>query len=279
MNRNMISSILLSLILTACFAGAAFAVPATFFGEDLGLGETTPLPFWPLSANAESAFLGNLIGSIGTETFESTAAGTVAPLPVTFTGSGVVATLSGDGFVANVTPGTTNGVGRYAISGSQYWDSSSDFSIQFSEPVAAFGFYGVDIGDFNGQVTLTLESGGTVDLVIPNTTNGLGGSVIFFGFVDTEQSYTAITLGNTAPGVDFFGFDNMTIATGAEVLVGACCLEAFQCMVVSSGECSQVGNGIDDSFYMGGGTDCVGTCDNVVAIEESSWGSLKSLYR
>jgi hypothetical protein len=175
-----ISTLILSLLLTT----VSFAVPATFFGEDLGLGENIPLPTWPLAAGAEAVFLSNLIGGVGTEDFEGFANGTPAPLPVTF-----------------------------------------------------------------------------------------------FGFVDTEQSYTGITLGNTAPGVDYFGFDDMTVATGAEILTGACCLEGFQCVILSSGECVQVGNGIDDSLYMGDGTDCVETCDNVVSVENATWGAVKSLYR
>lgn len=272
--RLFISALLLSLL----FASASFAVPATFFGEDVGLGEFTRLPAWPNSAGAEALFLSNLLGSVGTETFEGFADQTPAPLPVNFVGSGVVATLTGNGFVNQVLDPNTF-AGRYPVSGDQYWESSDMFSIQFSEPVAAFGFYGIDIGDFSGQVILTLQNGGTLDLVIPNTVNGPGGSVLYFGFVDTEQSYTGVVLGNTAPGVDFFGFDDLTVATGAEILTGACCLEGFECVILSAGECAQVGNGIDDSQYMGDGTDCVDTCLGVVAVEDATWGSVKSLYR
>lgn len=126
-----------------------------FFGEDLGQGESVRLPSHPNSDVAHNDFLSNLVG-VGTENFESFASGTGAPLPLTFPGAGT-ATLNGDGFIARVTTGT-NGVGRYPISGNQYWDSSNVFSIDFSAPIAAFGFYGVDIGDFGGQVTLTLRS-------------------------------------------------------------------------------------------------------------------------
>jgi hypothetical protein len=268
-----------SLCLCLFLASFAFAVPSTFFGEDEGLGEAIPLPSWPNAAAAEANFLTNLVGGIGTEDFEGFLPGTMAPLPVVFPGSGVTATLNGNGIVASVPEGTTNGVGRYPVSGVNFWDSNDAFSITFSEPVAAFGFYGIDIGDFDGQVTLTLEGGGSIELVIPHTILGLGGSVLFFGFVDTEQSYTSITMGNTAPTIDFFAFDDMTVGTSAEVLTGACCLEAFECIVLSAGECAQYGNGIDDSFYMGDGTDCATTACSVVPVEDTTWGSVKSLYR
>ena len=85
--------------------------------------------------------------------------------------------------------------------------------------MAAFGFYGVDIGDFDGQVTLTLAGGGAQVINVPNTINGLGGSVLYFGIIET-LTFTAITFGNTAAGIDFFGFDDMTIGSLEQVRPG-----------------------------------------------------------
>jgi len=195
--------------------GTGNAVPVAYFGEDLGLGEGTPLPAHPNADAARVAFLGGLEG-VGTESFESFAAGTGAPLSISFPGAGT-ATLQGNGVVEEVPVGSTNGFGRYAISGTHYWESSDVFSIAFTEPVAAFGFYGVDIGDFQGRVTLTLTNGGSVTLTIPHTVGGLGGSVLYFGFIDTEQQYTGISFGNSASGVDFFGFDDFTIGSITQV--------------------------------------------------------------
>jgi hypothetical protein len=191
---------------------AAFGAPVTFFGEDLGLGEGTPLAAWPNADAAEAAFLAHLTG-VGMETFEAYAESTYAPLAITFGGSGVTATLEGNGMVDSVAAGQTNGFGRYPTSGEKYWESSDLFTISFSEPIAAFGFHGIDIGDFDGQVTLTLTDGTTVTLTIPHTVDGLGGSVIYFGFYDTENQYTAIAFGNTQPGTDYFGFDDMRVGT------------------------------------------------------------------
>ena len=36
---------------------------------------------------------------------------------------------------------------------------------------------------------------------------------LYFGFFDTDNQYTAISFGNTAPGVDYFGFDDMRVGT------------------------------------------------------------------
>src|SRR5262245_5672672 len=96
----------------ALFAAPASASVQTFFGEDMGLGEATPLPAFPNSNAANAAFLSNLIG-VGTENFEGFAPNTGAPLMINFGAAGT-ATLNGTGSVQNVPPGTTNGVGRYA---------------------------------------------------------------------------------------------------------------------------------------------------------------------
>ena len=203
----------LALILTPIMGLAA---PVIFFGEDLGLGEGTRLASHPNADAAQTAFLSNLVG-VGTEDFESYAPGVGAPLPIVFPGAGT-ATLNGSGYIENV-PSGTNGFGRYPISGDQYWESGAGFSIDFDTDVAAFGFYGVDIGDFNGQVILTMASGGgNVVLNIGNSTNIAGGSVLYFGFYDLANQYSSISFGNTAAGTDFFAFDNMTIGSLEQVV-------------------------------------------------------------
>jgi hypothetical protein len=196
--------------------GAAQAVPTTFFGEDLGGGESVRLASHPNADAAQAAFLANLVG-VGTETFESYATNTGTPLAISFPGAGT-ATISGTGSVSTVTSGT-NGVGRYPISGANYWEASSAFSIAFSSPIAAFGFYGIDIGDFNGQVTLALANGLATVLTVPNGTRIAGGSVLYFGLIETDPNalISGITFGNTASGIDFFGFDDMTIGSLEQV--------------------------------------------------------------
>lgn len=206
-------------------SSAANATPTIFFGEDTGLGEATsllPAPGIPNSLAAEALFLSNLSGGVGTEDFEGFDDGTPASLALTFpVSSGVItATLSGSGQINEISSGT-NGAGRYPTSGTKYWDTGEIFSIAFSDPVSAFGFFGIDIGDFNGQVTVTTTTAGEPDVLftIPNTTLGLGGSVLFWGIIDPAASFTSITFGNTAAGTDFFGFDDMTIGDLQQVRV------------------------------------------------------------
>ncbi len=201
--------------MTLCTTSAV-ATPTTYFGEDPGLGEGTPLLSHPNADAARAAFLAQIINP-GTEDLEGFADGTNAPITVDFGVAGT-ATLQGGGHVSHVPAGTTNGVGRYAISGTKYWETSDVFYIDFTEPQVAFGFYGVDVGDFNGQLLIEYEDGTVETVVVPNTVGSPGGTVIYFGFIDMTKPFTRVTFGNTAPGVDYFGFDDFTIGTLEQVI-------------------------------------------------------------
>lgn len=183
----------------------AHAVPTTYFGENTSPGGTVSGA--PLTAR--NSFLAALAGGVGTEDFESFPDGTGTPLALTFPGStgSITATLNGSGAINQF----SKCCGRFATSGTQIWETDQAFSIDFSSPVAAFGFYATDIGDFDGTMSLTLTGGGTTGLTIPHTVNGPNGSLLFFGFTDTSQTYTSVAFGNTSGGSDVFGFDDMTI--------------------------------------------------------------------
>jgi len=138
--------------------GPASAAYVTF-GEDLNNSATVPLASTPNSSAKSAQFQSLLIG-VGTEDFEGIATGTVAPLGLTFPGAGMATLSGGSGVVAAVAPGTTNGFGRYSVpspSSSKFWDVSAggtgDFVVTFTSAVAAFGFWGIDIGDFGGLGT------------------------------------------------------------------------------------------------------------------------------
>ena len=207
-------------LILASISTQSSAAPVTFFGEDVeGPPNMDPntAPF--TNANtAASNFLSNLTG-VGTETFKSFATGTTAPIALTFPGAGT-ATLSGAG--VSVFSGN-DGAGRYPHSGTQYIETSSaSFSISFSSPIAAFGFYGTDIGDFGGQLTLTLTDamGNVSMLTVPNTIGSGGstsGSNLYYGFYDLGDTYTNITFGNNSGGADVFGFDDMTVGSVQQV--------------------------------------------------------------
>lgn len=212
--------ILLSLIAAAVVATASSARSATqtFFGQDLNGSGNTRLASHPNSDAARTSFISNLAG-VSTETLESFSNGQTGPLTVTFSGAGNAVLSGGDNIVS--VPSGTNGYGRYPISGSNYWETtSSSFQLAFTNPQAAFGFYGVDIGDIGGQLTLTLVGGGTINLTVPNNTTGSAdGSVLYYGLlVDPGNEFTKITFGNSNAGSDVFAFDDFTIGTREQVI-------------------------------------------------------------
>jgi len=171
----------------------------------------------PNSINACNQFFSHLVG-VGTHEFESNAHGAIAPLAVNFGAAGT-ATLHGNGYVEQGTPGQTNGFGRYPVSGSKFWEADNNFSITFSQPIAAFGFFAVDIGDFSGQVTLALDSGGIEVINVPTPANAPGGSVAYVGLIRfTGPLMTGISFGNTAAGTDFFAFDDFSIGAPGQVI-------------------------------------------------------------
>lgn len=212
------------------FAAGAQAAIISYFGEDLNNSNSVRKSPTPLANGASAAFQSGLSG-VSTELFESFRCGQSAPLNLSFTGSAgtIGATLSGGGGnIACVTGPGTNGFGRYPISGEKYWEvdagSGGNFVINFSEAVAAFGFYGVDIGDFGGQVQLQLVGGSTVTVNVGNTIGSGGstdGSVLFFGIIGTTASdvFTSVRFLTTTGQGDVFAFDNMTIGDLRQVTV------------------------------------------------------------
>jgi PEP-CTERM motif len=202
---------------------------ALFFGQDANGSNVTPLAAFPNASAARTDFLTNLVG-VGTEDFESRSGG--APLAITFPGAGT-ATLQGLGSVQSVTPGATNGFGRYATSGSRYWEASAgrtaSFSILLDSAIAAFGFFGIDIGDFDGQLTLRVTKTDTTtqDIDVPHSTGGgtsgpQNGGVLYLGLI-ADSSAEEITridfLATDIVGMDtdVFAFDDLTIGSLEQV--------------------------------------------------------------
>jgi len=202
---------------SALLSMAANAAPVVYFGENQNPGGTVSGD--PL--NARNAFLSALTG-VGNEGFEGFPVLTEQPLNLSFAGSsgGLSAILSGgSGEVRD-----TSTVGRFnttaGAGASKWFDVASSFVIDFATPISAFGFYGTDIGDFNGQVTASLTDINDVvtTLNVGNTVNGSNASLLFWGFTDSTNSYKRITFGNTAAGDDFFGFDDMVIGDQRQVV-------------------------------------------------------------
>jgi PEP-CTERM motif len=203
------------ILLTSILALAAFsasAAPTVFFGENQN--PANAVSGAPLTA--QSSFLSNLSG-VGTEVF-SQASGSGSPLAVAFPGSSgnITATLTGQGAVSS-----NVGAGRFNTSSvsSGWWEVSGIFNITFDTAISAFGFYGTDVGDFNGQLTIALTDVNDIvtNYVVNNTINGNNGSLLFWGFIDAGNSYKRVAFGNTASGVDFFGFDDMVIGDARQI--------------------------------------------------------------
>lgn len=194
----------------SCLTFGAHAAPTTFYGFDnSGSGNIFTQP------NADAArtsFFTNLTG-VGTETFESYSLGTAAPLAINF-GSAGTATLSGTGQIAGA-PAT--GSNQYGIGNSNYWfTNTGDFTINFSSAIAAFGFYAIDI-ESQMELILTKSSGGTVTLTPPDASANPSGSIFYFGFYDTSETYTSAQFHNPTGGGDFYAFDNMSIGSRSQV--------------------------------------------------------------
>lgn len=197
----------------------AAAVPVLYFGEDLTPDFT--IPAGGAAETARNDFFNNLSG-VGTETFESFTAGATEPFNLTFPGStsAITATLSGGG--STICNTNTNclppAAGEFPTSGDQWLATNTGFNITFSDAISAFGFYGTDIGDFGGQLELTLSNGTTEILTINNGSSN--GSLMFVGFIDLTDTYTSIAFSNSSFGSDFFGFDDMIIGDEGQITGG-----------------------------------------------------------
>jgi hypothetical protein len=222
MKKSNLLSVLSAGVACLALSGTALAAPLTFFGEDRGLGEQSTvnrLTEFPNSDAARDLFLSNLTG-VGTSNFDAEGLSVGAnPVTISFPGSegDISATLSGTGGIRS----GANNVGRFPVEGDLWWEASQSFVLDFSAPVAAFGFYGIDIGDFNGQITMTFAftDGTSETITVPNTIGIIGGSVLYFGVIYEDKAFTRITFGNTAAGTDFFAFDKFSIGDPGQVVI------------------------------------------------------------
>jgi hypothetical protein len=193
------------------FSFGVQAAPTSFFGLDTTGSSGGNLLVQPNSDAARNSFFTNLTG-VGTETFESYAIGTPAPLALSF-GSAGTATLNGTGVLAG--PPAT-GSNQYGVGNSKYWfTNTGNFTINFSSAIAAFGFYGIDI---ESEMTLLLtKSGGGTVTIDPGITTNNSGSIFYYGFFDTTDTYTSVQFQNPTGGSDFYAFDNMSIGSRSQI--------------------------------------------------------------
>lgn len=223
-----------ALLCMLVLGGRADAALITFFGEDLNPdGGMLPEDERINSTEAETAFLAALLDPM-TEDFESfeegttsveqnpsngggaSNSGTATPIELSIGGS-----LSGNATIDALAPGEEPG-DRYPISGSQYvttersefgdFNENDPLAVTFDELVTAFGFWATDVGDFAGQLIVTITFASLAEEIFPlGSTGNEGGSSIYFGFI-SDEPITQVAFA-TSNEDDFIGYDDFTVAS------------------------------------------------------------------
>lgn len=198
---------------------STLSVQTVYTGQTLNPGNAVG----GAALTARNSFISSLSAGVATNNFEALALGATAPQNLNFGFAGT-ATLNGSGTIANGL-----NAGRFATSGTNYWQQivgpGSAFNITFSQAVAGFGFYGRDIGDFNGQLTLNffLDAENVGSFVAQtgnlsgNYVSALDGNLRFWGVTYATNAFNRVEFvmqGDT----DVFGFDDMTVADASQVV-------------------------------------------------------------
>ncbi len=199
-------------------------------------GTVLPLANRVNSTVAFNQYLSNLTGVI-TESFETTAKGTsindLAPM-LSGVASDFIYTTDSAGTIsagttdavsvqkANATTGMTN-AGTFPTNGTQGISINSDnfFKIKFGSPLAAFSFWGTDLGDNSNTLTVILRKAGVevgrqpIDYLSANAGNS---SVFFFGAIaqNSRELFDEVQLLSSKAN-DAIGIDQLTVGTAAQV--------------------------------------------------------------
>jgi hypothetical protein len=202
-------------------AGVAHATPFTFFGENVanGADDTVRGP----STNADSArgLFQTAVPGNTTQNLDALSNG--ASGPINFSFGAIGATLSAGGLVVSVPGVGTDGQGGFPISNDNLWQvEGANFQIKLNKKVTAFGFYGIDIGDAGGTLSINLD-GVPAPAIAHSTTldtsKMTSGSVFFFGLTNDIPFDTIDFIYGQGQGgvVDRFNFDNFMAGPEAEL--------------------------------------------------------------
>ena len=191
------------------------ATPTQIFGAE---GSVPFIITAPLTAERQR-FLSLFDNTVQSYGFETKNAGQLPPFEAAFTGSAgstITATLAGS---AGQQIMDVAEAGRFNTTANlpeqepgKYWrvnaSGGGQFSISFSRSISAFGFYGTDIGDFGGILSLVLTP---ADTTLPLETvtvrpqsagvaaNALG---LFYAFADSNRAYSKISFVTSGTLVD-----------------------------------------------------------------------------
>ncbi len=225
-------------------AGAALAGPFTSPAANQIYRAEDPMPFvnGVLAATSvfeeRNRFLRNFNVTLGAFDFEDPILnGTTGPAPAAaiFQGSAGTTIRADLATTGDVYQGQQSGRFNTTAGGLQHLRVNSDnagtFTLTFDKAISAFGFFGTDIGDFGGTLSLILRpEGGNTNGADDQTVevrrgNGqknedAGGNLLFFGFAGANLRYSSITfrsVGDVETG-DYFGFDDFYVADAGQFI-------------------------------------------------------------
>lgn len=218
-------------IVAAAACAPAVAAPVQFFGQDQTVAYTVPAN--SASEQARKDWAAKLsAGTMLTEDFQSNV-GLGVPLSGLFGGTN--STITGSGEVKDQQIDLGVRTGRFSTSstcsadlgggGCGWFETSASFTLTFEKAISAFGFFGTDIGDFDGTLSITLLSGGkeldTLDVTASTAASTADvTSLLFFGFADSSLSIDQIRFNVTqksgSPTIDYLGFDDFMAGAAAE---------------------------------------------------------------
>jgi hypothetical protein len=194
-----------------------------FCGEDTATGQQVRPGQPPVLQRV--AVLDRLI-NVGNEDFESFSLRATGPYALSFPGTAGALTGSldptGEGEILR-----TLTEGRFPTSGRQYMESV-EFGVTFSQPVAAFGFYSTDAGDYGAFLKLDffLDDVFLWSLLVHNTQSQneeTDAALMFLGIVTTTMTFDRVQFVNV-PNVgyprspfDAFGFDDLVVADSEQI--------------------------------------------------------------
>lgn len=232
--RQKIALALGAVLAMALAAPVSAYVLSPYSGIDINGDPFTALGAIPNSLQAESAFKRDLLNNsrvhvIGSEDLEKQPLGAPAggELTLDLGVAGTVKLKSRTGAIAQAPVGDTNGFGRYSVpGGTRFWDDQaggqSSFSILFDRDMTGFGFYGTDIGDLTGTLSLVLFDANDLEisrLAVPTASRVIDadGSVLYFGLIaeSSDEFFRRISFVSSSGFVDGFGFDSFTVGSAA----------------------------------------------------------------
>lgn len=228
MNRNNLLSTLGLAVGAFVVASAAHAAPVVTSIVAADSGQTLPAGVVSVRTGFESNFASSKV-----ENFSGATPGNLtSPATVPVFGTGTIAPSYGFGETyrvaqTNVVSGNsgrfdTTCAGTPGCTG-QWYETTTSFRVNFGGSYNGFGFYGTDVGDFNGAFQLQLLNGDAIVSTLalfslPDAT--LDGGSLFYGFFDNADTYTGVNIlitqrNSPEAGFDVFGFDDMIVGTAS----------------------------------------------------------------